>query len=197
MGAPVAGLPKGTIHLEIVMPPVTLPATSKEAKGQKSAPAVASGPRPAPETLHFIMAPAGSKRWSGMSASLLTIRTKLAAVLSQSAASSSLGAQPALPGLEGFRETRMGAGGFVTIRSFMEMLRQSVKAQLPSKAAVLDGMLRRLPAKGSSPVVLTSIPGAPTPAAPGGVHDVHLTIPAGAVRDAVWLGLQVGAGAGD
>jgi hypothetical protein len=51
--------------------------------------------------------------------------------------------------------------------------------------------MSRLPAKGITPIVTTAAPGEPSAQDPGGVREIHVSIPADSIRDAVWFGLQV------
>ncbi len=192
LGAQLAGLPKGSLHIEVTIPPEATPhAKDKGTTTAAVKPATPPPPRPAPEVFHIVVVPDGPRSWAGISSSTATLRARLASVTGASPAPDSLGQKPAPQGLEGFKDARMSGGGFITVRSFVELVRQSMHGRRAAKAARWDNLLHHLPSKGTTPIVMTAAPEAPTKDDPGGVHELHLNVPAAAIRDAVWFGLQV------
>ena len=193
LGAPLAGLPKGSLHVEITIAPEAAPKTpAKEKAAGTAKPAAQPLPKPAPEVYHLVVVPDGPRSWTGISSNVATLSAKLASVSGKAPAADSLGLQPLPQGLEGFKEARMSGGGFVTVRSFVELVRQSMRVRKASKAARWENLVRHLPSKGVTPIVMTAAPGAPTTDDPGGVHELRLNVPAGAIRDAVMFGLELG-----
>jgi len=192
---PFAGLPKGSLHVEVTLfPDAPPPKGPKPTAAKPSKPATASLPHAAPAVYHLVVAPDGPRSWIAVSSSEALIRVKLAALVGAARA-----ADPtSFPELQGWRETRMTSGGFFTVRSLVSIVRESLSGHRPAAGetrllARIDDILRRLPANGTTPILVSAAPGAPTADDPGGSDQVEMTLPADAVRDAVWLGMQMNA----
>jgi len=198
LAGPIAGLPKGSVHIELTVTAGPEPAPTKAAaSGKKAALAagtkkpattasVVAAPAGAPRIVHVVFVPDGPRSWFAMSTSEAVIRVKVASVLGTAPVAATTS-----PSLAPFKETRMTAGGFFTIRSLIEMARDASQGQRVAKHVRWDEILRHLPANGTTPILVTAAPGAPTADDPGGSYEMNLTIPAEAVRDAVWLGVQL------
>ncbi len=198
LGPPIAGLPAGSLHVVITTPP-DAPVSPSAKPGDAHAPrgpgprglaSAVHAPPPAAEVYHLVVVPDGARSWLALSKSTPALRSTLAAVLAHSPRPDALGARAHDRGLDGFKETRMTSGGFVTVRAFVELARAAVAERHGVDARRWDAVLAHLPAKGVTPIVMTAAPGSPTADDPGGVRDLHVTIPADAIRDAVWFGLQ-------
>jgi hypothetical protein len=196
LAAPFAGLPKGSLHVELTIPPPSSKPRTP-VKGKHGA-AVASSPPPAvpvtkpapqalPEVVHLVVVQDGPRSWLVVSSSEAVIRAELASVTGKASASALLA-----PGLAALKDTRTTAGGFFTIRSMVEIAREALKRGHAAKRVRWDDILHHLPASGTTPILVTAVPGAPTAEDPGGSYEMTLTLPAEAVRDAVWLGVQLG-----
>jgi hypothetical protein len=142
----------------------------------------------APEVYHLVVVPDGPRSWLVASTNETVLRAKIAALTSATPS-----APIASPALSAWKDMHMTAGGFFTIRSLVDLARQSMKGLPDAKHVQWDDILRHLPAGGTTPVVITSSPGAPTADDPGGSRQAEITIPADAVRDAMWLGMQLDA----
>jgi hypothetical protein len=202
VGGPIASLPKGTLHLEVTVFPEAPSAAS--AKGKASAPkkgakAVAAvDPKPAasaaqaPTVYHVAIVPDGARSWLGISASEAILKAKLVSIIATTPPADSLGLRAGSRGLDGFKDARMSAGGFFTVRALIELAQHSVGQRDPKKVAGWDGFLRGLPTKGETAMVYTSTAGTPTADEPGGSVELRLTVPADAIRDAFLFGVQAG-----
>jgi len=191
MGAPLAGLPKGSLHVEVTIPPdMALSKVSKPKHGHAPPPAPPKGAKVAPEVVHFAIVPDGARTWMAMSTSPAALRAKLAPLVAPTPPADPLGPVAAARGLDGFKESRMTTGGFFTIRSILALAQESARTLPGAKAGRFAALIRSLPAKGTTPILMTAAPGAPTTADPGGVREAHVNIPADAIRDMVWLALQ-------
>ena len=194
IAAPLAGSPKGSLHVELTLPPVT-PKSKPAMSGKHPAPSTLAAPSTVakaaavtpPEVVHIVVAQEGARSWIVVSTSEAVIRTELAAVLAGPPASALLA-----PGLVALKDTRTTAGGFFTIRAMVEIAREALKKQRVARRVRWDDILHQLPSGGTTPIVMTAAPGAPTTEDPGGSYEMNLVLPAEAVRDAVWLGVQLG-----
>ena len=95
------------------------------------------------------------------------------------------------PGLEAFKDARMGAGGFFTIGGLLALVRDGMAPDHHPPHMTWSRLFHLLQAKGVAPIVFTSSPGDPTTEEPGGMRDVRITIPADTIRDAVTLGIAL------
>lgn len=191
LAGPIAGLPKGSVHVELTIPE---PAPSKpRPNGKKLAvapvpkkPTSAASSPSAPRVVHLVFVPDGPRSWFAMSTSEAVIRVKVASVLGAAPAEGTLS-----PSLAPFKEMRMTSGGFFTIRSLIEMAHDASEGHRAAKRVHWEEILGHLPANGTTPILVTAAPGAPTSEDPGGAYELDLMLPAEAVRDAVWLGVQL------
>ena len=85
----------------------------------------------------------------------------------------------------------MSSGSFVTVRSFIEIVRGFMTGKREAEGVKWDRLLAHLPSKGLTPMVLKATSRAATPEDPGGTSEVEMTVPADAIRDAIWFGFQL------
>jgi len=185
---PVGGI-AGTLHIEVTTFPEvvasTPPVAGAKAKPQPQKPA---SPSETPHTVHLLVVPDGSRSWIAISSSEDIAKAKVALAVG---AHSTEGTLTTRAGLEGFRESRMAAGGFFTVRSLMALAEDVTSSAHVGKRVDWKRLLQMLPSKGATPVLVTSSPAAPTADEPGGLRDVHMTFPADAIRDAIRFTLAV------
>jgi hypothetical protein len=187
VASPLAGLPKGSLHIEVteaVRPAKPLPsANGKHAAAIPARARAASIVAAPPEVIHLVVVADGPRSWFAMSPSVAVIRAKLAAVLGSTAPTPS-------PAVQALKDMRMTSGGFMTVRSVVELAREATKRHHVGHVH-WDEILHHLPANGTTPILMTAAPGTPTSEDPGGTYEMNVTVPADAVRDAVWLGVQL------
>jgi len=200
-GPPLAGLPLGSLHVVVTVPDESGPkaATPKSAKGPRGVHEISAGhgalvsseTHLQPLVYHLAIVSDGPRSWLAMSKSDVAVRTALASVTSPTTRADTLGAVAEARGLSGFKDSRMSSGGFLTVRLFLEIAREAMTGRRAAEGARLESVMSRLPAKGITPIVTTAAPGEPSAQDPGGVREIHVSIPADSIRDAVWFGLQV------
>jgi hypothetical protein len=194
--APTAGLPSGSLDVEVTtypeIPAVPPVAPSRGKPTAKLMPAVAAKPTTPepPRVYHAIIVPDGTRSWVAFSTSPSLARSRLTSVVTARPAAETLAARP---GLEGFKEMRMGSGGFFTVKGFLGFAQDAFAEDKHAPKLEWARLMKALPAAGATPILFTSSPGAPTTEDPGGHRDLRLTVPADAIRDAVRFGLAVSA----
>jgi hypothetical protein len=184
---PIGGLPRGSTHNVLtVYVPAELTSKSLGAKATKAG----AHDVTKATAIHVVVVPDGGRAWVGLSTEVSVLKAKLGAIASPPGGGSSLGDRAVPMGLAGFKETRMTSGAFLTIRAILALVRQSLPDADAGEGAKWDAVMKGLPAKGSTPMTLVSTSLAPTADNPGGTHLSEVTVPADAIRDAVWFAMQ-------
>ena len=208
LGGPIAGLPRGALHVIVSVPADVsskIEASAKGAKEGKSAakprpPLVAAatttpkatapkGPPVPPDVFHVVVVPDGARSWTAVSTSEAALVKALTTVVAKNG--DTLGAHAADRGLAGFKESRVSGGSFATVASFIEIVRGFMTGKHEAEGVKWDRLLAHLPAKGMTPMILKSTSRGGTPDDPGGTSEVEMTVPADAIRDAIWFGFQL------
>jgi hypothetical protein len=196
IGGPLPHLPHA-LHVTFTLPTEGLAQAARAAKGGKSAgvggkahpPLVAAAAAP-PVVYHAAIVGDGARSWFGLSSSPTALAAALLAVSTPSQGAT-LGAHATARGLASFKESRMSGGAFATVRGFIELARGAIATTNPTQAARLASLLAHLPSKGDTPIVMTGVSSAPTAELAGGGRELRIDIPADAIRDAVWFGMQL------
>ena len=187
-------LPKDAVHLEIVMPradieelPPAPPPPQSRGAGSKPAPAPAA-PKPAlakvkkiprkPIVLHIIAVPDQGGTWLGVGLDAKLLAMKAAASLSSAPDATSLAK---VAGAEVLRDAKANAAWFATLRGVLVYTALGHGSHSPFSA------VSALPAKGSTPILLTFLSQGPSASAPGGSAVTTFTLPRGAIEDLVKL----------
>jgi len=200
LGGALPGLPRDAVHVIITVPAES--ATAKKhapGKGGKAAkesahpPLVAAtnvaAPKTPPDVYHLVVIPDGARSWFAISTSEAALRKALASFSAKNP--DTLGAHATERGLDGFKDTRMSAGAYLTVRAFIEMGLSAMTGKQAAEAKHWEALLAHLPAKGVTPITVTSAPLPPTADDAGGVRELRLNMPAESIRDAVWFALQL------
>jgi hypothetical protein len=189
-------LPKDAVHLEIVMPradleemPATPPPPPSRAAGSKNAPP--PPPRPAvaavtkakkiprkPLVLHVIAVPDQGGTWLGVGLDGKLLAQKAAASLSSAPDTATLAR---VQGTEALREGKANGAWFATLRGFLVYSALSHGSHTPFST------LASLPAKGSTPILLSFLSQGPSKEAPGGAAVMTFRLPRPAIEDIVKL----------
>ncbi len=197
VGGPLPHLPHA-LHVTFTLPTEGLAHAARAAKGGKSGglagkahPPAAASTAP-PIVYHAAVVGDGTHSWFGLSSSPTALAAALLAVSTPSTTlGATLGAHATERGLAPFKDSRMSGGAFATVRGFVELARGAIATTEPTQAARLASLLAHLPSKGDTPMIMTAISSAPTPELAGGARELRIDIPADAIRDAVWFGMQL------
>jgi hypothetical protein len=159
-----AALPKGTLHFVLELP-------WDEPDLRKSS------VKPRPLALHAFVAPDGARTWVGIGGDDALVVSKLSSVLGG-------GGGLVRPELASFKESQVGAGGFVTAKGVVETVFfvQALAGDAGEGADdFLDG-LAQVPHHGTTPMpfALTSRPGGQMP-----VVNATLEVPRAVIEDAL------------
>ncbi len=191
---PLAWLPKGSLHAVLTVPPPASPPTlapppvMTPVKGAHLVKG-AKPPTPAPDAYQVAIIPDGPRTWVALSTSEAALRASLASVPGATS-TASLGAHATALGLDTFKESRMTAGGLFTLRAFAAVARDGMAAREGVPPAAWDAVVDHLPARGLTPITVTATPLPPTVDDRGGAREMRMIVPAEAIRDMVWFGMQ-------
>ncbi len=169
LASPLRGLPAGAVHALVAAKP--------------------AHPTDAPPPVyHLVVLPDGPRTWVALSTSEAPLRAALSAVRQPAGSPSgeSLGGRATARGLDGLRDGRMSAGGFITLRALVDTAREAK----PDRDVAWSALLGRLPSRGVTPALFRSAPLAPTSDAPAGAREVALDLPVDFIRDAAGFVLQ-------
>jgi hypothetical protein len=159
-----AALPKGTLHFVLELP-------LSGPDGAKSA------VKPLPLTLHAFVVPDGVRTWVGVGGDDALVVSKLATVLGG-------GAGLGRPELASFKESQVGAGGFITVKGVAETMLfvQALTGDGGAGAADFLDDLAQAPHHGATPMpfALTARSGGQSP-----VVNATLQVPRGVIEDAL------------
>jgi hypothetical protein len=179
--AKAAGLPAGTMHWVLELPPPAHHAKSDAKKDAKK-----PEPAPKPVTVHVVMAPDGPRTWVGIGGDEAGVTSKLAASMATSG--DNLGGRA---DLASFKTASVGTGGFFTARGLAQVpvqLRLLGGGQAFGVSQALDD-LEQMPQKGVSPILFSSTAKAGGPPA---VVTGQVTVPRGTIEDVVTTILRHG-----
>jgi hypothetical protein len=162
-------LPKGTLHYALALP---------VARDKAAVPAKPGGPSPGPLTVHLLLAPDGPRAWLAIGGDVAALASKLAGAVGA--------AGTVRPDLAALDHAKVGAAGFVDVRSLPEVALQLAilgAEPVPGLLAALEHVAT-LPHRGLTPVVfsLTAQPDASVVAT--------LQVPRDAIEDAIVAGLS-------
>jgi hypothetical protein len=198
-------LPKDAVHLEIVMPRADLeempvvpvpPPPPPQRAGQtknggpggdhrgmdKAAAAVKMKKIPRkPLILHVIAVPDQGGTWIGFGLDGKLVAQKAAAALSTAPDGATLGK---MPGADALRDVKANGAWLATVRGLL------VFTALEHGSHGPYSMLNALPAKGTTPIVLTFVSQGPSPANAGGSAVATFKLPRGAIEDIVRLAMS-------
>ncbi len=179
--ARAAGLPSGTLHWVLELPPPPHHAKSDTKKDAKK-----PEPAPKPVVVHVFMAPDGARTWVGLGGDEAGVAGKLAASMATSG--DNLGGRADLASL---KTASVGAGGFFTARGLAQVpvqLRLLGGGQAWGVSQALDD-LEQMPQKGISPILFSSTAKA---GGPPSVVTSQITVPRGTIEDVVTTILRHG-----
>lgn len=166
-------LPKDSVHLEIVMPQADLEEAPPVAKGKKI-------PRK-PVVMHIIAVPDQGGTWLALGLDAKLLAQKAAVALSTAPDTATLGKSPSADAL---RDVKASGAMLATVRGFLVFTALEHRARSPY------AMLGQLPAKGTTPVVLTFASQPPSETAPGGSAVTTLKLPRAAIEDVVKVAMS-------
>jgi hypothetical protein len=182
--AKAAGLPAGTMHWVLELPPPVHHARNATSDTKKDAKKPA--PAPKPVMVHVFMAPDGQRTWVGIGGDEAGVASKLAASLASGG--DHLGGRADLASL---KTESVGAAGFFTARGLAQtpiQLRLLAGGQAWGASESLDD-LDQMPQKGVSPILFSTTAKAGGPPA---VVTGQVTVPRGTIEDVVTTILRHG-----
>lgn len=189
-------LPKDAVHLEIVMPradieelpsPAPTPVRAAQGKGAQppgAKPAAAPKPKLIPRkplVLHVFAVPDQGGTWIGFGLDGKLLAQKAAAAVSTAPDGATLGKTP---GADALRDVKANGAVLATLRGFLVFTALDHGARSPF------GMVSQLPAKGSTPIVLTFVSQGPSPTSPGGSAVATFKLSRPAIEDIVKLAMS-------
>jgi hypothetical protein len=184
--AKAAGLPAGTTHWVLELPPRAPPTRRDHGDRDGKKDARKPAPAPKPVLVHIFMAPDGARTWVGFGGDEAGVASKLAASLSTSG--NNLGGRPELASL---KSASVGAAAFLSVRGVSLLplrLGLALGGSSFGASSTLDD-LDKMPDKGLTPVIVTST------AKGGGPPSVvtgNVTVPRGFIEDVVTAILRRG-----
>lgn len=192
--APVpAGLPKETVHLEVVIPrhdlvdyggsvmeskPVAAPPGAKPAPAPKAAPPKKIPRKPL--VFHVFAVPDQGATWIafGFDAKLLAAKATIA--LSSGPDKDTLAKTGTV---ETLKDVKSSSGWLLTARGLLVFTAMKHRDRTPY------AMLASLPNKGATPITFTSLASGPQPNAAAGTLTTHFKLPKAAIEDLVKVGM--------
>lgn len=184
--AKAAGLPSGTTHWILELPPPPVRHARKDDDRDARTKDAKTAPAPRPVTVHVFVAPDGQRTWVGVGGDETVVAAKLA--LSTAGSGDNLGGRTDLASL---KAASVGAAGFVTARGLSQLpveLRVLAAGQAWGGAEALDD-LDQMPQKGASPILFSSTAKA---GGPPSVVTSQITVPRGTIEDVVTTILRHG-----
>jgi hypothetical protein len=179
--AKAAGLPAGTMHWVLELPPPVHHARTETKKDAKK-----PAPAPKPVTVHVFMAPDAQRSWVGIGGDEAGVASKLAASLASG--SDNLGGRADLASL---KTASVGSAGFFTARGLAQtplQLRLLAGGQAWGANESLDD-LDQMPQKGVTPILFSTTARAGGPPA---IVTSQVTVPRGTIEDVVTTILRHG-----
>jgi hypothetical protein len=172
-----AALPPGSLHWVLELPAEPQRAASKP--GKKVAP-------PKPTLVHVLVAPDGARTWVGIGGDDSSVASHVASSLGSTGDKLSGRAD-----LASFKDAKVGAGGFMTARSFLEIVLQLGAMGGRSNRFVGEALddLEAMPQKGMSPLTFSSTA---QPGGPPATTVSTLSVPRGTIEDVVTTVLRHG-----
>jgi hypothetical protein len=173
--APPAGLSKGTLDIEITVTKAPSDAAEQKPSGKgakgKSKPIAKDTLR---YTAHLVAMPEGAMTWLALGADRESLKRVLLSIKNARAGAGTIATRP---GLEGLRTGKLAAGGYLTLKGFVDQVPKDMGSA--SDIAQVSRLLETSPNRGVTPMTMAVSVSQTGPLTLTG----SLRIPKGAIED--------------